>query len=209
MVHGVAHRDVKPENILIGNGGHMKFVDFGTAKELGVDRKGTAAAAAAAAVSAVSAARHHHSRRRAWLHVRLWLCVCAQLDPSRSSERPSTSRPSCCATRRPASRTCRPPSPSLPAASPRERMAEPQPALRSADLWAVGCMVYQLLTGRLPFRAPNEYLTFQRILGCDIIYPLNFPPVARDLLNGLLVRSARSLARSRSLSLSLSLMALK
>jgi serine/threonine protein kinase len=40
IVHGVAHRDVKPENVLIGAGGHMKFVDFGTAKELGVDRKG-------------------------------------------------------------------------------------------------------------------------------------------------------------------------
>ena len=31
--HGIAHRDIKPENMIIDSNGHLKFVDFGTAKD--------------------------------------------------------------------------------------------------------------------------------------------------------------------------------
>lgn len=32
------------------------------------------------------------------------------------------------------------------------------------DLWALGCIIYQMLSGRPPFRAPSEYLIFQNVL---------------------------------------------
>lgn len=60
-------------------------------------------------------------------------------------------------------------------------------ACKASDLWALGCIIYQLLAGRPPFKAANEYLTFQKILALDYSFPSGFPEVARDLVERLLV----------------------
>jgi Serine/threonine protein kinase len=40
-----------------------------------------------------------------------------------------------------------------------------------ADLWALGCMIYQMETGNYPFFEVNEFLTFQKIKSVDLKYP--------------------------------------
>ncbi|KAF4554465.1 Serine/threonine-protein kinase ksg1-like protein [Elsinoe fawcettii] len=60
-------------------------------------------------------------------------------------------------------------------------------ACKASDLWAFGCIVFQLLSGRPPFKAGNEYQTFQKIVALDYQFPDGFPAVAKDLIQRLLV----------------------
>lgn len=58
---------------------------------------------------------------------------------------------------------------------------------KPSDIWAYGCIIYQLLAGRPPFKAGTEYLTFQKIVGLEYEFPNGFPPAARDLIERCLV----------------------
>ena len=56
----------------------------------------------------------------------------------------------------------------------------------SSDLWALGCIIFQMLAGKYPFQAPNEYLTFQQILNCSYQFPDDISEEAKDLIGQLL-----------------------
>ncbi|WFC94001.1 non-specific serine/threonine protein kinase [Malassezia brasiliensis] len=56
-----------------------------------------------------------------------------------------------------------------------------------SDWWAFACVVFQMLAGHSPFKAANEYQTFQRILHRQFSYPAAFPAEARALIDRLLV----------------------
>ncbi|KAF4087537.1 hypothetical protein AMELA_G00071960 [Ameiurus melas] len=59
-------------------------------------------------------------------------------------------------------------------------------ACKSSDLWALGCIIYQLVAGLPPFRAGNEYLIFQKIIKLEYEFPEKFFPKAKILVEQLL-----------------------
>jgi 3-phosphoinositide dependent protein kinase-1 len=61
-----------------------------------------------------------------------------------------------------------------------------KPTSRATDLWALGCIVYQMISGLPPFRAPTEYLIFQKVLKVDLKFPIGFDKTAQDLVQKLL-----------------------
>lgn len=60
-------------------------------------------------------------------------------------------------------------------------------ACKSSDLWALGCIVFQMLSGKPPFQAQNEYLTFQLIVKCQYEFPDDFDHNVRDFVEKLLL----------------------
>ncbi|KAG1464331.1 hypothetical protein G6F46_006591 [Rhizopus delemar] len=62
-----------------------------------------------------------------------------------------------------------------------------EPVSKEADYWAFGCVIYQMLSGKSPFKATTDYLIFQKIKNLEYTIPNEFPPAAKDLIQHLLV----------------------
>lgn len=60
------------------------------------------------------------------------------------------------------------------------------PATIGNDLWALGCTLFQMLSGSSPFKDASEWLIFQRIIARDVKFPDYFSDHARDLIDKLL-----------------------
>lgn len=56
------------------------------------------------------------------------------------------------------------------------------------DIWAFGCILFQMIAGKPPFKATNEYLTFQKVMKVQYAFTAGFPLVIRDLVKGILVK---------------------
>jgi len=69
------------------------------------------------------------------------------------------------------------------------------------DLWALGCTLYQMLSGTSPFKDASEWLIFQRIIAREIRFPDYFSDEARDLIDRLLVSISMTLCTEIQASL--------
>uniref|UniRef100_A0AC34QSB3 Non-specific serine/threonine protein kinase n=1 Tax=Panagrolaimus sp. JU765 TaxID=591449 RepID=A0AC34QSB3_9BILA len=65
---------------------------------------------------------------------------------------------------------------------------ENRPVDETCDYWALGCIIFQCLTGERPFADVSEHLIFRRIVALRYKFPEDFPSVnARDLIENLLI----------------------
>lgn len=71
-----------------------------------------------------------------------------------------------------------------------EQIGDPGLVDHRADLFAVGCLVYELWTGTVAFDAPDEHQAFERVLSGDRKPMLEFrpdtPPALMELVDALL-----------------------
>lgn len=56
------------------------------------------------------------------------------------------------------------------------------------DIWAFGCILFQMVAGKPPFKASNEYLTFQKVMKIQYAFTAGFPQIIKDLVKKLLVK---------------------
>lgn len=59
----------------------------------------------------------------------------------------------------------------------------------SSDIWALGCMIYQFVQGKPPFRGENELQTFEKTVALD--YPWNNASTTPKTINPLIIRLTR------------------
>lgn len=56
-----------------------------------------------------------------------------------------------------------------------------------ADLWALGCIIFEMLDGRKPFQAEDDDHLYQKVTSRQFKIPGHFDPNAKDLVDSLLV----------------------
>lgn len=57
----------------------------------------------------------------------------------------------------------------------------------SSDIWAIGCILFQMLAGRPPFKGGSEYLTLEQVKRLEYVVPEGFDSSAAELVGQILV----------------------
>lgn len=60
-------------------------------------------------------------------------------------------------------------------------------ACLATDLWSLGCIIFKMLTGVVPFPGTLNHQVFDRILKKDITYPEYISPEAVSLIDSMLM----------------------
>ncbi|CAD6892215.1 unnamed protein product [Tilletia controversa] len=182
---GVIHRDVKPENVLFDKEMRIKITDFGSAKiltpspaALAAGRAGPPPSGSSGPPSSPTPQRHVLAPRLSSTSIRPALARSTdEGEPKAGTANGSTS------TSGPATEKASSFVGTAEYVSP-ELLLSRQVSFAS-DWWAFGCILFQMLCGRPPFKGPTEYQTFQRILHRELEWPEQFEGEGEDGGQGL------------------------
>ena len=70
-------------------------------------------------------------------------------------------------------------------------LVEEKPYDHTADLWALGCILYELFTGQPPFYTSSIFQLVSLIIQDPVRWPKNMSAVFKDFLQGLLTKKPR------------------
>ncbi|KAK3094442.1 hypothetical protein FSP39_001787 [Pinctada imbricata] len=122
--HRILHRDMKPQNILLGKGGIVKLCDFGFARAMSFNTL---------VLTSIKGTPLYMS----------------------------------------------------------PELVEEKPYDHTADLWALGCILYELFTGTPPFYTNSIFQLVSLIIKDPVKWPKNMTPAFKDFLQGLLTKNPR------------------
>ncbi|XP_017491274.1 PREDICTED: 3-phosphoinositide-dependent protein kinase 1 isoform X2 [Rhagoletis zephyria] len=175
----VVHRDLKPENILLDEDMHTLIADFGSAKIFKPEER-IAAAATVTATATATTTTSRTGRPQNRSDEDEDEDAEDTNDTGSDEDRAHSGRPGRYYNRRRKGSfvgTAQYVSPEV---------LQNGPITPAADLWALGCIVYQMISGLPPFRGSNDYVIFKEILACDLDFPQGFDKDAEDLVRSLL-----------------------
>nr|CDJ88126.1 Serine threonine protein kinase-related domain containing protein [Haemonchus contortus] len=164
---GVVHRDVKPENVLIRKNGHIMLTDFGSAQiydkklfRAYEEENGTPTQVPGQARQC----RHY-----------LDTIASSSSSSSLESDEHHVGGPECRATFVGTAQYVSP------------EMLRGDQVGPPCDYWALGAIIFQMISGQAPFRAVNDFHLMNKIQKLDFSFPAGFPDVPKDFVSQLLV----------------------
>lgn len=123
--HRIMHRDMKPQNILVGKGGVIKLCDFGFARAMSTNTM-----------------------------------VLTSIKGTPLYMAPE--------------------------------LVREQPYDHTADLWSLGCILFEIAVGSPPFYTNNIFQLVNQIVKDPVKWPTNMDPLLKDFLQGLLTKNPRN-----------------